>query len=124
MLSGYFKSHGFVTSAGAKVYLWLEQNPNGPERPSSPYRSVGREVLCDEPQFGAGGEGRTSRRAERRKRSGLRKPRRRSKDLSTLECQVVSRLYPLVLAAEQEVRSLGGEEGVKSLIERLEGVEG
>ena len=44
------------------------------------------------------------------------------KDFKILEGQDVNRLHAHVLAAEQEVRSAGGEEGVKSLIEKLEGL--
>jgi exonuclease SbcC len=44
------------------------------------------------------------------------------KDCITLEGQDVNRLHAQVLAAEQEVSSAGGEDGVKSLIEKLEGL--
>jgi exonuclease SbcC len=44
------------------------------------------------------------------------------KDYSTLEGQDVNRLHAQVLAAEQEVSNAGGEDKVKSLIEKLEGL--
>jgi exonuclease SbcC len=55
-------------------------------------------------------------------RQRIKEAEKEIKDLSTLEGQDVNRLHAHVLAAEQEVRSVGGEEGVKSLIEKLEGL--
>jgi exonuclease SbcC len=55
-------------------------------------------------------------------RQRVKEAEKEIKDLSTLENQDVNRLHAHVLAAEQEVRSVGGEEGVKSLIEKLEGL--
>jgi hypothetical protein len=99
-----------------RIALYLE-----PDVPDEFGEKARREVLCDEPQFGAG-------------------EREELQDVLALEgaevfdlllcflnpllydVQLASRLYPLVLAAEQEVRSVGGEEGVESLIERLEGL--
>jgi exonuclease SbcC len=55
-------------------------------------------------------------------RQRIKEAEKEIKGLSTLENQDVNRLHAHVLAAEQEVRSVGGEEGVKSLIEKLEGL--
>jgi exonuclease SbcC len=55
-------------------------------------------------------------------RQKIKEAEKEIKGLSTLEGQDVNRLHAHVLAAEQEVRSVGGEEGVKSLIEKLEGL--
>jgi exonuclease SbcC len=55
-------------------------------------------------------------------RQRLKDVEKEAKDYSTLEGQDVNRLHAQVLAAEQEVSSAGGEDGVKSLIEKLEGL--
>jgi exonuclease SbcC len=55
-------------------------------------------------------------------RQRIKEAEKEIKNLSALEGQDVNRLHAHVLAAEQEVRSAGGEEGVKSLIEKLEGL--
>jgi exonuclease SbcC len=57
-----------------------------------------------------------------RVRQRIKEAEKEIKDLSALEGHDVNRLHAHVLAAEQEVRSAGGEEGVKSLIEKLEGL--
>jgi exonuclease SbcC len=44
------------------------------------------------------------------------------KDFKILEDQDVTKLHAQVLTAEQEVMSAGGKEGVKSLVEKLEGL--
>jgi exonuclease SbcC len=55
-------------------------------------------------------------------RQRLKEAEKEIEGLSAFEGQDVSKFYSLMLAAEQEVRSAGGEEGVKSLIEKLEGL--
>jgi exonuclease SbcC len=52
----------------------------------------------------------------------LKDVEKEAKECSTLEGQDVNRLHAQVLAAEQEVSSAGGEDGVKSLIEKLKGL--